>query len=396
MQKHNFTKNFIDSLKPAKDGKRDYYRDSKVNALEIMITDKGTKSFKITRKKDGKIIRVTLGRYPDLSIENARQKAFEINAQISSGINPNEEKGKLGQETTFGNLFKEFMERYSKKEKTTWRYDEREINRFCEGWFKRRISTITNQEIRLFHEKIRDKNGLYQANRMLERVRAIFNKAIEWGYKGENPTGGIKKFKESSRDRFIQPDELPKFFEALEAEENAIARDYIYISLYTGARRANVLAMQWEEVNFTIKEWRIPKTKNGDSLTLPLIKDAIDILQNRKKLNKNLELSVLQQKYVFPSINSKSGHLEEPKKAWWRILKKAGIENLRLHDIRRTLGSYQAITGASLPVIGKSLGHKSSQATQIYSRMNLDPVRTSMEKAIGLIGEYKIKNKSKK
>jgi len=390
-KKYNFTKNFIESLKPAKAGKRDYYKDAKVSGLEIMVTTKGNKSFKVTKKKGGRIIRVTLGGYPDLSIENARQKAFEVNSQIAQGINPNEEKNQIRQEIAFGDLFEQYMERYSKKSKRSWKYDEREVNRFLSHWFKRKISSISNQEIRILHEKIRDENGLYQANRLLERIRAIFNKAIEWGYKSENPSNKIKKFKETSRDRFIQPDELPRIFKALEEEQNEIAKDYIYISLYTGARKSNILEMRWDQINFTTKEWRIPKTKNGDAVTLPLIKEAVEVLKERKKQNTKMELETLQQEYVFPSLASKSGHLTDPKKAWHRILKKAKIDDLRLHDIRRTLGSYQAIAGTSLPVIGKSLGHKTSQATQIYARMNLDPVRQSLENAVGLMSNYNLK-----
>jgi hypothetical protein len=390
-KKYNFTKNFIESLKPAKAGKRDYYKDAKVSGLEIMVTTKGNKSFKVTKKKGGRIIRVTLGGYPDLSIENARQKAFEVNSQIAQGINPNEEKNQIRQEIAFGDLFEQYMERYSKKSKRSWKYDEREVNRFLSHWFKRKISSISNQEIRILHEKIRDENGLYQANRLLERIRAIFNKAIEWGYKSENPSNKIKKFKETSRDRFIQPDELPRIFKALEEEQNEIAKDYIYISLYTGARKSNILEMRWDQINFTTKEWRIPKTKNGDAVTLPLIKEAAEVLKERKKQNTKIELETLQQEYVFPSLTSKSGHLTDPKKAWHRILKKAKIDDLRLHDIRRTLGSYQAIAGTSLPVIGKSLGHKTSQATQIYARMNLDPVRQSLENAVGLMSNYNLK-----
>ena len=112
-------------------------------------------------------------------------------------------------------------------------------------------------------------------------------------------------------------------------------------------------------------------------------------MKERKKENEKLGLEDFQKQWVFPSFSSKTGHLADPKRAWKRILEKAQIQDLRIHDIRRTLGSYQAITGASLPVIGKSLGHKSSQATQIYSRLNNDPVRQSMEKAIGLMGSYK-------
>lgn len=386
--KYNFTKIFIESLKIPKAGERSYYRDAKVHGLEIMVTSSGHKSFKVSKKKDGKFIRVTLGGYPDLSIENARQKALEVNTQLAQGVNPNEEKGQLRKEMVFGDLFEVYMERYSKKFKRSWKYDEREVNKFLGHWFKKKISSIKNYEIRLLHEKIRDNNGLYQANRLLERVRAIYNKAIEWGYKGENPADNIKKFKETSRDRFIQPDELPRIFRALEGEENEVTRDYIYISLYTGARKANVLEMRWDELNFTTKEWRIPKSKNGDAVSLPLIKEAVEILKERKKQNAKMGLEALQQEYVFPSAISKSGHVTDPKKAWNRILKEAQIKDLRLHDIRRTLGSYQVMTGASLPVIGKSLGHKSTQATQIYSRMNLDPVRESIERAIGMIGKY--------
>jgi integrase len=394
-KKYNFTKNFVESLKPAKAGKRDYYKDAKVNGLEVMVTANGNKSFKVTKKKGGRFIRVTIGGYPDLSVENARTKALEINSQIAQGVNPNEEKNQLRQEITFGDLFEQYMERYSKKSKKSWKYDEREVNKFLSHWFKRKISAISNQEIRILHDKIRDENGLYQANRLLERIRAIFNKAIEWGYKSENPSNKIKKFKETSRDRFIQQDELPRIFDALKNEDNEVTRDYIYISLYTGARKANVLAMRWDEINFTTKEWRIPKTKNGDALTIPLMKEAIEVLKTRKKQNEKMQLAELQQKFVFPSLASASGHLADPKKAWHRILKEAKVEDLRLHDIRRTLGSYQVMTGASLPVIGKSLGHKSSQATQIYSRMNLDPVRQSMERAISLMDKYNLKKVKK-
>lgn len=84
---------------------------------------------------------------------------------------------------------------------------------------------------------------------------------------------------------------------------------------------------------------------------------------------------------VLPSVKSKSGHLEDPKRPWRELLHRAGIKNLRLHDLRRTMGSYQAISGTSLHIIGKSLGHKSTSATQVYARLTADPIRESMQKA---------------
>ncbi|AZL15276.1 tyrosine-type recombinase/integrase [Rickettsiales endosymbiont of Stachyamoeba lipophora] len=374
----SFTKKYLDELPNAEPGKRSYYKDSKVNGLEIMVTDKGNKSFKVTKKKNGRIIRVTIGTYPDISIENARKEAFHISAQIAQGINPNEEKHKVKSEITFGEMFHQFMERYSKKHKKSWIYDEREVNKFCIHWFKRKASSITKQEIQQLHEKIGDINGKTQANRLLERIRAIYNKNIEWGWEAQNPTNGIKKFKEKSRDRFLQADELPRFFEALNEEENEIAKDYILISLLTGARKSNVLAMKWKEINFQAKTWRIPETKNGEALTIPLTDQALEILYQRQV--DNLNAGFKDSEFVFPSKSS-SGHLVDPKKAWKRVLEKARIDDLRIHDLRRTLGSWQAATGATTAIIGKSLGHRSHQATRVYERLNIDPVRDSVERA---------------
>ena len=154
------------------------------------------------------------------------------------------------------------MERYSKLHKKTWKYDERDIPRFLGQWFHRKLSSITKQEIQTLHEKIRVENGLYQANRLLARIHVLYNKAIEWGWEGINPAQGVKKFKEKSRDRFLHPDELPRFFEALAEEQNDTIRDYVYVSLFTGARKSNVLEMRWKEINFERREWAVPETKN--------------------------------------------------------------------------------------------------------------------------------------
>jgi len=389
--KINFTKTVIEKLPIPKSG-LSYYKDDKEKGLSLYITSNGIITFFVRKRINGRDARVMIGKFPEISIENARKQALKIKSEVAQGINPNQEKDKLRQEITFGELFEQFMERYSKKYKITWEQDVREISRFTQHWYKKKISVITAQDIKILHEKVGGDNGLYQANRLFDKIRTMYNKAIEWGWKGDNPAKGIKKFKEYSRDRFIQPDEMPRFFKALAEEENQLVKDYIYISLYTGARQGNVFAMQWEDVNLKIKEWRIPKTKNGESLTIPLIYEALEVLDNRKKKNAELDLKDFQKQWVFPSLTSKSGHLEEPKKVWKRILTKAQIKDLRIHDIRRTLGSYQAITGASLPIIGKSLGHKSSSTTQIYSRMNLDPVRQSVEKAVGLMNEYSLEN----
>ena len=343
----NFTKTNIQSLPIPKSGKVSY-KDEKEKGLSLYITSTGIISFFVRKRIQGKDERIIIGSFPDMSVENARKHALKIKAQIAEGCDPNENKKKMKAEITFHEMFIQFMDRYSKVFKKSWQYDEREVNKFLQHWFKRKASQISKQEVQQLHEKIHNDNGLYQANRILERIRAIYNKAIEWGWNGTNPTVGIKKFKEKSRDRFIQPDELPNFFASLEQELNQTIKDYVHISILTGARKSNVLAMRWNDICFSRNEWKIPETKNGDSLNIPLIAEAIEILKDRK-----LNMSSTSE-YVFPG-NGKKGHLQEPRKGWLRILKRAGIANLRIHDIRRTMGSYQAIAGASLSVIGGTL-----------------------------------------
>ena len=237
--------------------------------------------------------------------------------------------------------------------------------------------------MRELHGFIATNHGIYASNRLLSLLQVIFNKAVEWGIikdLNKNPTTGIKKFKEKSRDRFLEVDELPRFFEALAKEENSTIRDYVFLSLMTGARKGNVLSMRWDELNINegSRKWRIPETKNGEALTIPLNEEAVKMLEVRKASQEN---EGIKSKWVFPSATSKSGHLEEPKKGWARILERAGIKDLRIHDLRRTLGSWQAMTGTTTAIIGKTLGHKSKNTTAIYERMNLDPVREGIDKA---------------
>jgi integrase len=369
--KINFTKPFLLKCKPPTTG-RVYLHDTQEKGLSAYITAQGIITFFVRKRVNGKDERIHLGHFPELSIENARKQALAVKADVAKGIDPNEQKKRLKQEITFGQMFHEFMERYSKKFKKSWQYDEREVNKFLSHLFHRKASQISKIEFLELHEKIGHENGLYQANRILERIRAIYNKSIEWGWNGINPTIGIKKYKEKSRQRFLRKDEMPRFFKALAEEENHGARDYILISLLTGARKSNVLAMQWEEVNFDLQEWHIKETKNGEPHVIPLTAPAIKILQERRQES--------QSPYVFPGKGEK-GYLTDPKKTWKRVLKRADISDLRIHDLRRTLGSWMGAIGATTAIIGKTLAHKSVEATRVYERIDIDPVREFITRA---------------
>lgn len=372
MSKFNFTKATIEALPVPEKGWK-YYYDLKVQGLGIGVGATGKKSFILYRKINGRPERITLGRYPDLAIEQARGKASELNADIAEGKSPADRLRAAKREMTLSDLFQEYMERRAAfnrrpdKPKATYRL-------YLSDWNNRKLSAIKHEEVDRLHKKIGRSNGQVTANIVLKLLHVMFNKAInEWRiWKGENPAHGIAKFPEQSRDRFLQSDELPRFFQAVAKEENETIRDYVLISLLTGARRSNVLAMRWQDISFDRHEWRIEETKNGTPQTVALSPEAIEILQNRKPSNDAV--------FVFPG-SGKACHLMEPKKGWKRILERAGIDNLRIHDLRRTLGSWQAKTGASLAIIGKSLNHKHQNTTAIYARLDLDPVRDSINKA---------------
>src|SRR5262249_5238136 len=152
------------------------------------------------------------------------------------------------------------------------------------------------------------------------------------------PARGIKKFREHDRDRFLQSDELPRFFAALDAEPNEHYRHLFLVALLTGVRRGNVLAMRWDQLHLDAATWTLPETKNGHPVTVVLVSEVVEILRER-------QARCGASPWVFPG-RGKSGHLEEVKSAWQRILDRAGIADLRIHDLRRTLGSWQVATGA--------------------------------------------------
>ncbi|GAB0057356.1 Tyrosine recombinase XerC [Candidatus Magnetaquicoccaceae bacterium FCR-1] len=336
----------------------------------LRVTPNGTKTFSWCRRTNGTLERVTIGRWPELSIDEARRIATHLNASTADGENPAEQRRQRKDETTFAELFTVYLERWAKVRKRTWRDDESKFRIHLLPLHNKKISTITRSDISLIHTTIGKKQPTY-ANRVLALVSKVYNVAKEVGlWNGENPASGIRHFREASRDRFLSSEEIQRMMNALLEEPKWMVRSFFQIALLTGARRANVLAMRWEQIDTDRAVWRIPETKNGKPVIVPLVPMALDVLAQLPR----------ESEWVFPSA-SRTGHFQEPRKAWERILKRAQIDDARIHDLRRTMGSHQAITGASLPVIGKSLGHASQQATAIYARLSLDPVRIAMEKA---------------
>ncbi|KOS06127.1 recombinase XerD [Flavobacterium akiainvivens] len=386
-KKLNFTKAALESIELPKKGQRLVLIDTKIGGLHCRVTDKGVKTFSVFRRMNGRPERVTIGKFPTVSVDVARAMAIKISNALVEGQSPADARRAHKAELTFDDLFHKYLEKHSKIKKRTAYQDESNYKAYLKDQVgKYKLSQIQQKDIADIHADIccqvkrttAENEVLYKsastANRILALASSIFSWGVNNGFCKFNPARGIKKSPERSRDRFLQADELPRFFSSLAQEENETLRDFFMMCLLTGARRSNVMAMEWNQISLERKEWRIPRTKNNEPQTIPLGEEAIEILKSRKVVNESTS------PFVFPGTG-KSGYLVEPKKGWQRILKRAGIEDLRIHDLRRTLGSWQAKTGASLLIVGKSLGHKSPQATAIYSRLDLDPVRKSMETA---------------
>jgi integrase len=373
----NFTKKKIEALPTPTTQKHVYYRDFggalSVHGLTVRVSFTGNKTFVLSRRMSGRPERVVLGPFPDMTVEQARGRASELNSQIAMGENPADTKRQIRDEMTLKELFAQWGELHGKG-KRTWLEMEREFRIYLHKWHFKRISSIKKLDVLALQNSLKESRGLYSANHAVRLLRSLYNWAIKsGGWQGQNPAS-IPLFPEEKRQRFLLPQEAVEFFSAVDAEPNETIRDFIYVSLLTAARRSNIEAMSWQEIDFHQQIWNIPSSaaKAGEPLTIPLLPPVIEILERRKKAASN--------QWVFPS-SGRTGHLIEPKTAWNRIVKRAGLSDLRLHDLRRTLASWQALGGSSLLVIGASLGHRSTASTSIYARLNDDVVRQSMGKA---------------
>ncbi len=377
----HFTKAAIEELTPPATG-RQYVYDTKINGLAVAVFSTGAKVFYVYRWVAGKPEKIKVARWPDVGVEVARKMASKIIGAIAAGGNPNEEKRAARRSQTLQQAFDAYMllptrTRSKRPRAAKTLHDYRlQYTAHLSPWADRPLSKITRHDVEELHNRLGANNGHYAANRMLELLRGIYNAAIEKGFAAKNPALGIMPFEEIPRERFLLPSEMARFFEALEAEKSDKTRDAIMLMLLTGQRKTNVLSMRWEDVNLEDAIWELPTTKTGKH-RVPLSVSALEILKRRKK-------HPLKPEFVLPGLHER-GHLKDITKAWTRIKERSKLGDLRMHDLRRSLGSWQTATGASLQIVGKMLGHKRPETTQIYARLNLEPVRESLEAATAAI-----------
>lgn len=400
-----FTKQKIDALPLPEGSKREAWYDETRPELALRVTSSGAKSFYIIRRiaNSTQPSWVRLGSYPSLTIEQARNEATKILSGILSGINPTSVKRSLRGEHTVDEFFYgEFWERHASL-KDTARDDKQRYEKHIKPIIgKKRLSEVTDDDAKRIEKRMREQGKAHPSregaiaetalsgttiNRVKSLLNVMYEKARTWKLCDiENPAKAITKTREKARDRYLRGDEFERFFNALD-EESDNWRDYFLVQLFMGQRRYNGLSMKWSELNFVDGLWHIPDTKNGEPQILPIPKSVQELLQKRKATRKD------KSDYVFPG-EGKTGHLVEPKKAWARILKRAEIEDLWIHDLRRTLGSSMAGSNVALHTIGKALGHKSIKSTMVYVRLAFDPVRSAMatseERMLSMLGKDKL------
>ena len=370
-----------------------------------------------------------LGSFPDMTVEQARKEAAKVLGEFASGSNPAEARRAVRGEPTFGEAFDAFLIGKRKRDGSplaeSTKRDYRDVLRLYLAPIKgKKLSQIERTDVKAIHKKTTIKSAA-QADRAVAVVSSVFTyMADQEVFIGPNPASRVQKNPPATRDRFAQGYELPQL---LDAVARSGQRDYLLLSLLTGARRSNVQAMAWRDLDLSGAVWRIGMTKNGTPQNVPLSPEAVMVLKARQE---HADTSP----FVFPGTG-KTGHLVEPKKAWSTVLRSASLArlldalkiegdaraeadalaleslakaerkyhaqakaakidpehfamtDLRIHDLRRTLGSWQAKTGASLTIIGKSLNHKTHQATAIYARLDLDPVRQSVNTATAAMME---------
>jgi integrase len=373
----NFTKREIERLPlPAPGSQQVRYFDELVRGLYILVSPGGTKTFYCRRKLQGKSERLCIGRFPDLSIEQARTKAQEFQSQLSVGQNFAEVRRQSHKEMTLEELFEHYVEKHLSKKGRRVAEITASFDKAFSHWKTRRLSVIDPTEVMELHQKIADTRGPLAANRAIEILRAMFNKAIKWRFfEGRNPATIVTMFPENARSRVLDEGEYERLQAALDREANPVMRDFFMLALLTGARKSNLLAMRWKDINFTTGTWTIPGevTKTGDQYIVALTDIDLAILKKR--------MVSAPGEYVFPG-DKNHGHLADPKRAWARVLKRAKITDLRLHDLRRSMASWMANSGANASVIQGALNHKDIKTTMlVYAHTAKNAERDAKAKA---------------
>lgn len=382
------TKTVVDKL-PIPDDGQTFTRDTELKGFAVRVTSGGAKSFILEKRVEGKVRRFTLGRYPEITVEQARREAHKLLGHIATGGNPIVEKQqeKL-RATTLAEAFDDYVEvRKDIKERTLYDYRRLLFVAF-EDWCAKPITEINKEMVAKRHTKLGEERGEAYANLAMRFLRALFNFAVVQyeDQKGnplirENPVTRLTQtrawYKVDSRKSVIRPDQLAPWYQAIQnlrLEPNNrtshVVADYLLFLLFTGLRRREGSGLKWENVDLVNRTLTITDTKNSDQLVLPITDAIAGILESRREVAWN--------PYVFPGEGIQ-GYIVEPRKQTAKVIAESGI-TFTLHDLRRTFITVAESLDISAYALKRLVNHRvSNDVTAGYIISDVERLRKPME-----------------
>ncbi len=373
-RKFPFTKKAIEALPhhdPDSPSREAEYSDQEMIGLKLRVSKNGRRFFQHRYSFLGRKKCLSVGEFPHVTLQDARKRVSENKSLLARDIDPSEERQQKRSDLTMSDYIDQFYIPHAMSHKKTWKTDGYMINhRIRPILGKLRLSTITVRDITNFHSKEKERNTAVTANHYLILIRRMFNLAIQWGLLEKNPAAGLDKFKTPpNRERYLTKEELPRFLNALEEMEDRLSMAAIKLLLFTGCRKGEILSLQWSQVKLDEGRLFLPVTKNGKSRSVVLnnkSKEVLEILVDNKGENTRTKNS----DYLFPSRAGARKHfLNDLRKPFLKVCVAAGIDNLRVHDLRHSFASFAVMAGASLYDVQKLLGHSDISMTQRYSHL---------------------------
>lgn len=356
--------------------------DDEVPGFGLRVYPSGKKAFVVSYRARGLKRQATLGSYGKLTVQQARVRAKKMLVSVLDGADPVEEKREGRAAATFADLAERYLEVHArpKKRPLSVKTDEGLLkNHILPRLGRRKVKDIDRADVSALHHAMRGTPT--QANRVVALLSKMFNLAEKWGYRPDysNPARHVDRYKEQPKERFLCAAELAKLGEALrEAEEagSELPSAILAIRLLalTGARRNEILCLRWDEVDFA-RGVIVVDSKTGRK-RIPLSAPALKLLSQayREKDNPFVCFGVRYGKRLVG--------IQRP---WERIRSAAGLDDVRLHDLRHTHAAMGAGLGLGLPIIGKLLGHSQPSTTQRYAHLADDPLRQAAERVGGEI-----------
>jgi integrase len=347
--------------------------DTEVPGFGCRIFPSGKKAFILSYRAAGRSRLLTIGSFGALTLDQARTAARAELAKVETeGADPLADRERERQGETVKDLCEAYMERHGNGKKSARDALRRIHAHALPARGRPQVRAITRPDVAALHAKI-GKTAPYEANRTLAQLSKMFELARRWGFVPEghpNPARDIDKFREVKRDRWVTPEELPRLAQAINEEPNESARFALWLYLLTGARKTELLTARWEHIDWARAELKLPDTKAGRVHYLPLSAPALALLREVPRVEGN--------PFVLPGKLA-GAHLVNISKPWERVRAAAGVADVRLHDLRRTVGSWLAQAGNSLHLIGRVLNHSNQSTTAVYARFGEDSVRAALE-----------------